>query len=108
MKKEKMAQGVEYVNSNPASQKTVQKTEGAIAYVGLGFIDGVKALEINGVKPDKKTIASGLYPVSRPLYMFTKGYPKLGSLVHKFVTFHLTEKGQEVVEKQGFVPITEY
>jgi phosphate transport system substrate-binding protein len=58
--------------------------------------------------PTKTTIASGVYPVSRPLYMFTNGYPKLGSLVYAFVTFHLTEEGQELVEAKGFVPLTSY
>ena len=32
----------------------------------------------------------------------------LGSIAHKFVTFYLTEKGQEVVEDKGFVPVTDY
>jgi hypothetical protein len=40
--------------------------------------------------------------------MFTNGYPELGSMVHKFCTFYLTEKGQELVEARGFVPLTVY
>ena len=40
--------------------------------------------------------------------MFTNGYPKLGSTVHAFVTFHLTERGQMIIEDKGFVPVTEY
>lgn len=109
MKKQKMAKGVEYVNSNPQAHARVKTTTGAIAYVGLGFVDkSVKALEIDGVTPTRKTIATGKYPISRPLFMFTNGYPKLGSTVHAFVTFHLTEKGQEVIEAKGFVPVTNY
>jgi phosphate transport system substrate-binding protein len=109
MNKQEMAQNVEYVNSNPQAHSRVKSTRGAIGYVGLGFVDRtVKALEIDGVEPSKKTIASGVYPVSRPLFMFTNGYPKLGSLVHAFVTFHLSEEGQELVEAKGFVPVTSY
>jgi len=108
MSKKKMAANVEYVNANPQAQSRVAKTAGAVGYVGLGFIGGVKALKIDGVTPSRKTIASGVYPVSRPLFMFTKGYPKLGSIVHEFVTFHLKERGQEIVEAKGFVPVTEY
>ncbi|AQT69523.1 Phosphate-binding protein PstS 1 precursor [Anaerohalosphaera lusitana] len=109
MKKEKMDSGVEYVNSNPQAHARVSKTQGAIAYVGLGFLDRkVKALEIDGVTPTRRTIAKGLYPVSRPLYLFTNGYPKLGSLVHAFCTFHLSEEGQEIIESKGFVPLTDY
>ncbi len=108
MSKEKMASGTEYVNSNPQMQARVSSTQGAIGYLGLGFTDGVKVLRIDGVMPSRKTIASGKYPVSRPLFMFTNGYPKLGSLVHAFVTFHLTERGQEIVEAKDFVPVTSY
>jgi phosphate transport system substrate-binding protein len=63
---------------------------------------------LDGIKPSKQTILSGKYPISRPLFMFTNGYPKLGSTAHKFVTFYLTERGQEVVEDKGFVPVTNY
>ena len=109
MKKQDMAAGVEYVNANPQAHARVSSTAGAIAYVGLGFVDAkVKALRIDGVEPTKQTIVSGTYPISRPLFLFTNGYPKLGSTIYKFVTFHLTEKGQELIEAKGFVPITNY
>jgi len=109
MKKQDMASGVEYVNANPQAHARVSSTVGAIAYVGLGFVDAkVKALKIDGVEPTRQTIVSGAYPISRPLFLFTNGYPKLGSTLYKFVTFHLTEKGQELIEAKGFVPITYY
>jgi len=109
MKKEKMADGTEYVNSNPQAHARVKSTEGAIGYVGLGFVDRyVKALKVDGVMPDRLTIAKGLYPVSRPLFLFTNGYPALGSKVFRFCTFHLTEEGQEIIEAKGFIPVTDY
>lgn len=109
MKKEKMAGNIEYVNANPQAHARVKSTQGAIGYVGLGFLDSkVKALKIDGVMPSRKTIAKGIYPVSRPLFLFTNGYPKLGSSVHEFCTFYLTETGQEIIESKGFVPLTAY
>lgn len=108
MKKQPMGAGVEYVNANPQAQSRVRTTRGAVGYVGLGFLEGVKALEIDGVAPTRQTVASGTYPVSRPLFLFTNGYPKLGSMVHKFVTFHLSEKGQELIEAKAYVPLTNY
>lgn len=109
MGKDQMAANVEYVNSNPQAHARVKTTEGAIAYVGIGFLDAnVKALKIDGILPIKKTISSGAYPLSRPLFLFTNGYPKLGSTTHKFCTFYLTEKGQEIIEAKGFVPVTNY
>jgi len=109
MQKQEMASNVEYVNSNPQAHARVKTTSGAIGYVGLGFVDSnVRALRIDGIMPSRNTIASGTYPVTRPLYMFTNGYPKLGSMVHKFCTFYLTEKGQELIEAKGFVSLTNY
>lgn len=109
MKKEKMAGSTEYVNSNPQAHARVKSTEGAIGYVGLGFTDRyVKALKVDGVMPTRQTIAKGIYPVSRPLFLFTNGYPKLGSITHAFCTYYLTEEGQEIIEAKGFVPVTSY
>jgi phosphate transport system substrate-binding protein len=108
MKKQPMATGVEYVNANPQAQARVKTTPGAVGYVGLGFLQGVKALQIDGVMPARQTVANGTYPLSRPLFMFTNGFPKLGSIPFKFVTFYLSEKGQELIEAKDFVPLTDY
>ncbi|MDH7600117.1 MAG: phosphate ABC transporter substrate-binding protein [Sedimentisphaerales bacterium] len=109
MHKEDMAQSVEYVSANPQAHTRVSTTPGAIGYVGLGFVDAkVKALKIDGVYPSKKTIVSGQYPLARPLFFFTNGFPELGSISYRFVTFYLTEKGQELIEAKGFVPVTDY
>ncbi len=107
--REKIMNGSEYVGSNGAMRQRVQTTPAAIGYAGLGFVDKtVKALTVNGIKPTARTVASGKYPISRPLYMFTNGYPKLGSELHGFITLYLSEKGQEIVEDIGFVPVTQY
>ncbi len=109
MKKAKIVKGCEYVGSNGAVRGRVQSTPTAIGYVGLGFLDKtVKGLKVNGVYPGNKTISSGTYPIARPLFMFTNGYPKMGSVVYQFVTLYLTQKGQEIVKRIGFVPCTNY
>jgi len=109
LKGEKMFEKVEYLGSNGAIRQKIQSTATALGYVGLGFVDpSVKALVVNGVTCDRPAVASGKYPIARPLYMFTNGYPQLGSHVHQFVTLHLTRKGQEIIESIGFVPVTSY
>jgi len=109
MNKEKMAPNVEQVSTNAQMFARVESTRAAIGYVGYGFVKtGVKAVTLNKIKPTVQTILNGQYPVSRPLYMFTNGYPKLGSMTHKFISFYLTEEGQEVIEDKGFVPVTNY
>jgi phosphate transport system substrate-binding protein len=107
--KKKMSSGVETSGSNGAVRQRVQTTEGAIGYIGLGFVDKtVKALEINGIVPSRDTVVSGKYLIARPLFMFTNGYPEMGSDLQAFVTLHLSKKGQEIVEGIGFVPVTDY
>lgn len=109
MKKQKIGKGCEYVGSNGAVRGRVQSTPAAIGYAGLGFVDrSVTALKVNGVYPSRKTVSSGKYPIARPLFMFTNGYPKMGSHLYRFVTIHLTKKGQEIIKRIGFVPVTEY
>ena len=109
MNKEKMADSVQTVSSSNEAHAKVSTTKGAIAYVGLGFLDEkVRGVNVDGITPSKKTIIAGKYPLSRPLFLFTNGYPKLGSLVYEVCTFHLTEAGQKIVEAKGYVPLTSY
>ncbi|HRR83263.1 MAG TPA: PstS family phosphate ABC transporter substrate-binding protein, partial [Planctomycetota bacterium] len=104
MQGDRIAAVVEYVGSNGAIRQRVQSTPGAIGYVGLGFVDRtVKPLEIEGVMPTKETVATAKYPVSRPLYMYTNGQPKEGTLLSDFVGFYRTAKGREITEAIGFV-----
>ncbi len=108
MKKQKITNSCEYVGSNGAVRGRVQSTPAAIGYAGLGFVDkSVKALKINGIYPSAKTVSSGKYPIARPLFMFTNGYPKMGSHVYRFVTLHLTRKGREIIKRIGFIPVNE-
>lgn len=109
MKKKKIGKNCEYVGSNGAVKARIQNTAGAIGYAGLGFVDKtVKALKVNGIYPTRKTVSLGTYPIARPLFMFTNGYPKMGSPVYKFVTIHLSKKGQEIISGIGFIPVTSY
>lgn len=90
--------------SNKAVATTVEKTPGAIGYVGLGYVSSkVKALPVDGVEPTKKTVASGEYKLARPLYFYTDGKPK--GLAKEFIDFVLSSEGQKIVEEAGFVPV---
>lgn len=106
---DKISGSAEYVGSNGAIRGRVQNTPAAIGYVGLGFVDRtVKPLLVDGVEPSPETIASGKYPIARPLFMFTDGYPDMGSHLFGFINLYLAPKGQEIVEGIGFVPVTRY
>ncbi|MFI3290763.1 MAG: phosphate ABC transporter substrate-binding protein [Opitutales bacterium] len=108
LKKEAIVASAEYVNSNGQARTRVSDTKSAIAYVGLGFVDGTtKPLTVNGVLPSAKTVKAGKYPISRPLYMFTNGYPAMGSPIFSFVTLHLTKDGAEMITDLGYVPVAD-
>ncbi|MDR1382258.1 MAG: phosphate ABC transporter substrate-binding protein [Planctomycetaceae bacterium] len=106
---EKLGNKVEYANSNPQIFTRVSTTPGAIGYVGLGFLKtGVATMQYENVVPSRRTIASGKYALSRPLFLLTNGYPPLGTKLLEFCNFFLTEKGQDIIETKGFVPLTNY
>jgi len=88
----------------------VASTPGAIGYVGLGFVDevtksGGKALSVNGVLPSVKTALDDSYPLSRSLYLATKGKAKSGSVEKAFIDYVLSARGKIIVKEAGFVPL---
>lgn len=90
--------------SNTAVVTTVANTPYAIGYIGIGYLSSkVKALDIDGVTPTDKTVVSGEYKISRPLYMYTDGKPK--ALAKEFIDFILSSEGQKIVETAGFVSL---
>lgn len=94
-------------NSNGAVQQLVSQTPTAIGYVGMGFEDGVKVLNINVdgkmLKPTPATVKSKEYPLSRDLYFLTNGEPS--GAVKDFIEFLKSADGQKIVEEQGFVSL---
>jgi len=107
-KEAKISEGAEYTGSNGAVRQRVQMTKGAIGYAGLGFVDhSVKALEINGIVPSAETVINKTYPIARELFMFTNGEPKPDSLIAKFIALSHAQKGRELIEEIGFIPVPE-
>ena len=108
LKKAKIVKYAEYVGSNGQARTRVNTTKDAIAYVGLGFVDDtVKPLSVEGILPNAKSITSGKYPIARPLFMFTNGYPKMGGDIFNFVTLHLSGEGREIISDLGYIPVCE-
>lgn len=84
--------------SNGDVAGTVMSTPGAIAYVGLAYLEGLKPLKVEGYGPK-----SSKYGLVRPLYMFTNGWPSGQS--KKFIDFILSPEGQKIVTEVGFVAL---
>jgi len=105
LKKERVFPGALLQASNGAVVQAVSKNKNAIGYIGLGYLDSsVKALMVDRVKGSAETTLNGSFPVSRPLYMFTPGWPKGDAL--KFINYVIhPEKGQKYISEIGFVPL---
>lgn len=105
MKKERVYAGALLQASNGAIVQAVSKNRYAIGYIGLGYINkSVNPLTVNGIKGSEKTTLDGTYPISRPLYMFTRGWPTGDAL--NFINYVLNpQKGQRYVKEAGFVPL---
>ncbi len=90
--------------SNGAVAGVIAETKGAIGYVGLGYLsDDLKAVRVNGTMPNNATVASGKFPIARPLFMFTNGWPE--GLAADFINFVLSAEGQKIADEQGYIPL---
>ena len=105
MKKERVYPGALLQASNGAVAQAVSKNKNAIGYIGLGYMNkDLKALTVSGIEGSEETTLDGTYPISRPLFMFTSGWPKGDTL--KFINYLLhPQKGQKHVRNIGFIPL---
>ncbi len=89
--------------SNGTVAQAVAKNKYAIGYIGISYLNGnLKPISVNGVKASIGNVAA--YPISRPLFMFTRGWPE--GITRDFINFMLhPEKGQKLVAKTGYVPL---
>jgi phosphate transport system substrate-binding protein len=105
MKKERVSPGAMLQASNGAIVQAVSSNKFAIGYIGLGYVNQtVKPVTVNSIQGNEATTLNGIYPISRPLFMFTRGWPAGDTL--KFINYVLfPQKGQKLVKEAGFVPL---
>ena len=89
-------------SSNGAIKSRVASTPAAISYIGLGFVDAsVKAVLVDGIEADVKTVRNNTYPIHRPLFMYTNGQPT--GAVKQFIDLPKTIEGKNIIHETGFV-----
>ena len=105
------------VAEQPGSASVVQSVTGqlgAIGYSGIGYkTSGVRALPLAAkdgqpfVEAEAQNAIDGTYPLARVLYFYVNKRPNqpLAPLEREFVKLVLSKQGQEVVIKDGFVPL---
>jgi phosphate transport system substrate-binding protein len=104
MEKERVIPGALTVPSNGGLVQAVATTPGAIGYIALGYMNQeIKALTVNTVPGTPETTRNGQYSISRPLFMFTSGWPK--GRTADFLNYLLSTKGQELVKAAGSIPV---
>ncbi|GAB6906372.1 Phosphate binding protein [Desulfosarcina cetonica] len=105
MQKERVTPAAQVMASNGAIVQAVSDNKFAIGYIGIGYLNAkVKALKVDGVEGTKESTLNGTFPISRPLFMFTNGWPTGDTL--NFVNYMLNPAtGQKYVAEAGYVPL---
>ena len=88
----------------------VRENPNAIGYDGLGYVtDEVKTLAIapapgeDAILPSIETVNDDTYPISRELFMYTRGEPN--DTIKAYLEWILSPEAQEIVRSLGFVPV---
>lgn len=106
------------VKEQPGSASVVQgvtEDKFGIGYSGIGYkTSGVRAVPLSAkpggpcIDDSPENILSGKYPLSRFLYVYVNKAPNKPAdpLVRELVKYMLSQEGQQVVVKDGYVPVT--
>ncbi|PIE41039.1 MAG: phosphate-binding protein [Gammaproteobacteria bacterium] len=104
------------VNEQPGSASVVQSVAtsiNGIGYSGIGYkTSSVRALPLakkegKFVEASPETALDGSYPLARALYMYVNKSPSkpLSPLEREFIKLVLSKQGQEIVVKDGYIPL---
>lgn len=91
-------------NSTSVMLTNVSNDPAAIGYISLGSMnDSVKGLEIDGAAPSAENVENGSYKISRPFNLVLKD--QLSAPADDFVSYIMSDDGQEIVAAEGYIPI---
>jgi len=104
------------VNEQPGSASVVQSVAtglNAIGYSGIGYkTSGVRPVPLGKkdgefVEATEENALSGKYPLARVLYVYVNKAPNkpLAPMELEFVKMVLSKQGQDVVVKDGYIPL---
>ena len=105
------------VNEQPGSASVVQSvttSKNGIGYSGMGYTtSGVRMVPLAKkegepfIAPTPENAISGTYPLTRYLYVYVNKKPNapLPPLENEFMKMVLSKAGQEVVIKDGYIPL---
>ncbi len=106
------------MNEQPGSASVVQSVSSSlnsIGYSGIGYkTTGIRAIPVAREEGGEYVEASiensldGSYPLARYLYIYVNKHPNkpMAPLEAEFIKFILSRFGQNIVEKDGYVPLS--
>jgi len=105
------------VKEQPGSASVVlgvTEDKAGIGYSGIGYkTSGVKAIALSkkggeAYEPNYQNVLEGKYPLGRLLYINVVREPNMpmDKLTKEFLKFVLSKAGQEIVVKDGYLPLT--
>jgi phosphate transport system substrate-binding protein len=102
-----LAPAAKRVEDSNALSEAVARDPAGIGFVGFAYIGKARAIPVaeqgtQPMPPNRLTIATEDYPLSRRLYLYTPANPP-NDYARQFIQFALSKKGQDVVGNAGFV-----
>ena len=98
------------LSSSQAIADEVAVNRAAIGYYGMGYLNArnvavsvARTAEGPAVLPSAETVRTGAYPISRPLFLYTRTSPH--GVVQLFLDFVRSSEGQRIVRQEEFVPM---
>lgn len=96
--------------SSQAIADEVASNPAGIGYYGMGYLNPRNAVvaiaatpEGPFVAPSEETVRAGTYPITRPLFLYSRAIPS--DLVKGFLEFVRSPEGQQIVRQIDFVPV---
>jgi phosphate transport system substrate-binding protein len=95
-----------FEDSNTLSAAVSDDPNG-IGFIGLPFVHDAKPIAVSekgthGLRPNRLTVATEDYPLSRRLYLYTPAISR-NKFTRLFMEFALSRQGQDLVAANGFV-----
>jgi len=108
LKGDDFAAAAQTLPGTAAVVNAVAREKNGIGYGGAAYAKGVKELKVvgkdgQGYLPSAENVKSGKYPLSRPLFVYTRGKPT--GEAKDFIDFCLSDEGQAVVTAVGYYPV---
>ncbi len=85
----------------------VGKNANGVGYVGLAYMNapGTKVVSVDGATPSGDAVRNKQWPYARPTFYYTNGEPQ--GVTKEFIDFTLSDTGQKIVDRVGFVGVGE-